>query len=337
MTLSPVQDGRSRLRGESSAPVLRDNRISDRGALHRAHEEPAKPGDRTSITQDDSPRAQRAVTGPRGQSLDPAVLRDLPQWNGVRCPQEAQTEAVGNSHPLIRLSFRVAAMGRIKIRHTSVDLPGFDEDTVLEPVSSLGPDTRLVCDFEFGDATLAALDLAEARVLHGKIRGLRAERATITATRVDSVEFTGCDLSSLRWTGGKISHVLFDACKLLGARFEGVTVEHVVFTGCKLDYAVFDQIRATGPVAFARCSLREAALVGCSLTGSLFDDCDLRPTDFGPGNYRGCDLRDNDLSALTGASNLRRVIIDRVQTMQLGEALAAELEMTFGDDAQESV
>jgi uncharacterized protein YjbI with pentapeptide repeats len=228
-------------------------------------------------------------------------------------------------------------MGQMTIRQTSVDLPGFDQNTVLEPVSLLGSDTRLVCDFEFGAGTQNALELAEAQLLHGKIRGLRAERASITATRMDSVEFIGCDLSSLRWTGGRLSHVRFDACRLLGARFDGMTVEHVVFTGCKLDYATLDHIRATGPVVFAGCSLREAALVGCSLAGSLFNDCDLLQTDFGPGNYRRCDLRGNDLSALTGASYLKHVIIDYAQMMQLGEALAAELEMTLGDSSPDRV
>lgn len=116
-------------------------------------------------------------------------------------------------------------------------------------------------------------------------------------------------------------------------RFQGVTMEHVVFTGCKLDYAVLDQIRADGPVLFAGCSLREAELTGCSLPGAAFDGCDLRLTAFGPGNYRRCDLRGNDLPALIGAAHLKRVILDPAQTAQLGEALAAELKMTFGDEA----
>ena len=49
-----------------------------------------------------SPRAQRAVTGPSGQSLDPAVLRNLAQGNGVLRPQQPQTEAVSTRHPFIR-------------------------------------------------------------------------------------------------------------------------------------------------------------------------------------------------------------------------------------------
>ena len=224
-------------------------------------------------------------------------------------------------------------MGQITIRRTSVDLPVFDEEVVLEPVFSLGTDSGPVSGFKFGEASLRALDLENVRLLSGKVRVLRAERASITGVRIHSVEFTGCELSSLRWTGGKISRVRFDTCKLLGARFEGVTLEHVVFTDCKLDYATFDQIRATGPVLFVRCSLREAEFTGCNLDGSLFDDCHLHLTDFGRGSYRGCDLRCNDLSTLVGTGHLKQVIIDRAQVMQLAEALAAELDVTFDDEA----
>jgi uncharacterized protein YjbI with pentapeptide repeats len=223
-------------------------------------------------------------------------------------------------------------MDQITIRQTSADLPVFDEEVDLEPVSSLDTDGGSVSDFQFGDASLPALDLKNVKLLHGRIRALRAGRVSLIGVRADSVEFTGCDLSSLRWAGGKISRVRFDTCKLLGARFEGLTLEHVVFIGCKLDYATLDQIRATGPVLFADCSLREAEFTGCDLAGSLFDDCDLRLTDFGPGSYRGCDLRGNDLSALSGTPHLKHIVIDRAQTMQLAAALAVELDVSFGDD-----
>jgi uncharacterized protein YjbI with pentapeptide repeats len=162
-----------------------------------------------------------------------------------------------------------------------------------------------------------------------------AEQAVITGGHVRSVEFSGCELGSLRWAGGKISRTRFDACKLLGARFEGVSMDHVVFTGCKLDYAMLDRVRAVGPVIFDHCSLRETEFSGCVLAGALFDECDLTLAAFGRGNYRGCDLRGNDLSAVTGAHYLKRVIIDRFQLMQLAGALAAEMDVTFGEDLPE--
>ena len=198
-------------------------------------------------------------------------------------------------------------------------------------MSSLGTEGGLVCDFQFGEASLRALEVRNVQLLRGKIRALRAGRASMTAVRIDSVEFTGCDLS-LRWAGGKISRARFDACKLLGAWLEGLTLDHAVFTGCKLDYATLDQVQRPDLVIFAGCSLREAEFTGCDLAGCLFDDCDLRLAGFGPGSYRGCDLRGNDLSAVSGAHHLKHIVIDRAQTIQLAEALAAELDVTFGDD-----
>jgi uncharacterized protein YjbI with pentapeptide repeats len=226
---------------------------------------------------------------------------------------------------------KVIIMEKLTIRKTSADLPVFDEEAELRPVDVLGTDKGTISDFEYNDASLRALDLESATLLHGKVRAMKAERAKITDVRMDSVEFTGCDLSSLHWEGGKLSRVRFETCKLLGADFKSVSLDHVVFVGCKLDYATLDQVRATGPVLFVRCSLSEAEFTGCDLSNSLFDDCDLRLTVFGEGSYRGCDLRGNDLSTLSGTRHLKRVVIDRAQTVQLAEAVASELDVTFGD------
>ena len=200
-------------------------------------------------------------------------------------------------------------------------------DTGLERVRSLGSGS--LSGFEFGGASLREVDLKNVTWQQGTIRALRAERAGLTALDVRSVEFTGCELGSLRWSRGKLARTRFDACKLLGARFADLTTSSVVFTGCKLDYAVFDQVRASGPVLFVRCSLREAVFTGCNLAGCLFDECDLSAAEFGPGHYRGCDLRGNDLSAISGAHHLKNIVLDQVQALQLAEALVAELGVTF--------
>ena len=223
-------------------------------------------------------------------------------------------------------------MDQLTIRRATADLPIFDEDMELRSLVTLGTDSGSLSDFQFGDTAVRALDLENVTLLHGKIRAVQATRVNMTAIRMDSVEFTGCDLSSLTWEGGKLSRVRFETCKLLGAQFQGMTLEHVVFVGCKLDYSTFDEIRAAGPVLFIRCSLPEVEFTGCDLSDSLFDDCNLRLTSFGSGIYRGCDLRGNDLSELSSTSNLKNVIIDRSQTMQLAEVLATELNVTFGDD-----
>jgi len=235
-----------------------------------------------------------------------------------------------------RIRVKMLFVDQITIRGASVDLPAFEE-TGLHPVSSLGPAGGLVSGFVFGKVSVRALDVQHVRLLDGTIDSIRAETASMTEARVRSVEFTHCDLGSLQWTGEKISRTRFDACKLLGARFEDVTMEHVVFTDCKMDYAMLDRIRASGPIMFVRCSLREAEFTGCDLTGSLFHECDLFLAGFGRGRYKGCDLRDNDLSAVNGTQHLKRVVIDRAQLTQLAEALAAELDVTFGDDLDDPI
>jgi uncharacterized protein YjbI with pentapeptide repeats len=223
-------------------------------------------------------------------------------------------------------------MGRFTIRERSAELPVLPDEAELARVDSLGHKGGTVSGFELAGTRFRALDVRDALLHDGRVRAVRAETASVKGLTARSVEFTGCDLGVVRWAGGKLSRVRFDGCKLLAARFENVTMDHVVFSDCKLDYAMLSQVRVTGPVLFVRCSLREAEFHGCSLARSLFDDCDLGLTYFGPGGYRECDLRGNDLSAVRGASHLNRVIINRAQLLQLAEALAADLEVSFGDD-----
>ena len=200
----------------------------------------------------------------------------------------------------------VPFMGQITIRGLSVDLPVLDADTELDAVSFLGEPAGLISGFEFSGARVPALELQDVTLLTGKVGRVRAGETSMTGTQVRSVEFAGCELGSLRWIGGKISRTRFSDCQLVGARFEDVTLDHVIFAGCKMDYAMLSRIRAAGPVMFTGCSLREAEFADCRLTGSLFSRCDLTLAGFGSGRYAGCDLRDNDLSTVTGSTTSKR-------------------------------
>lgn len=222
-------------------------------------------------------------------------------------------------------------MDRLTIRETTVELPAFDADVKLTPVASLD-EKEVTSDFLFDGASLRSLDLAHVRLLTGRIHELRTSRASFTEVRGDSVEFSGCDLSSLTWAASKLTRVRFTNCKLLGAQLADLTLEHVTFVNCKLDYAIMERIKATGHVVFSGCSLAEAQFEGCDLSNTLFDGCLMHLTEFGHGTYRRCDLRGNDLSTARGVANLRSIVIDRPQTLQLAEALTADLDVTFGDE-----
>jgi uncharacterized protein YjbI with pentapeptide repeats len=223
-------------------------------------------------------------------------------------------------------------LNQVTIRGTSSELPFLPNEMELIKVSSLDSRDGSTSEFDFGGIDTPALEIKDVRLFDGRIHSVRAEASSIQGAHVRSVEFAQCELNSLHWANGRISRTRFNSCKLLGARFHNVSLDHVVFSDCKMEYSTFDQLRASGPIIFLRCSFRESEFNRCDLTGALFDRCDLALTSFRSGRYAQCDLRGNKLSLITGAQHLRHVIIDRMQLIDLAEALAVELDVTFGDD-----
>ncbi|KPI01816.1 Choristoneura fumiferana antifreeze [Actinobacteria bacterium OK074] len=224
-------------------------------------------------------------------------------------------------------------MDTCTIRRTSVTLPALDEPgRYLSNVTSLEGGRGRVAEFRYADADLRDLDLADTHLLDGRITDLKTQRTRLEKLRVDSVEFTGCDLSSPQWTDSKISRAVFRDCKLMGAALEDVTLDNVLFENCKLDYSTLTRVRAAGPVIFSKCTLRETTFTAADLGAALIDGCDLRLTEFDGGKYRGLDLRNNDLSQLRGLASLKQIVIERAQKLQLAEALTTELDVTFGED-----
>ncbi|WP_059007469.1 pentapeptide repeat-containing protein [Streptomyces specialis] len=186
-------------------------------------------------------------------------------------------------------------------------------------------------DFHYTSADPVELSLTGTHFVTGRITGLSARRSRFDNIRLDSVEFTGCDLTSLRWTDSRLTRTVFRDCKLTGAVLERLTLDNVLFEGCTLTYAVLAHLRATGPLALVRCDLTEAAFTRCDLSGAHLEACGLRHTTFTAGTYHRTDLRGNNLSALRGAGALKQVIIDRPQHADLTHALTTELDIAFPD------
>lgn len=222
-------------------------------------------------------------------------------------------------------------MDTLTIRETIADLPVLDAEE-LTAVRSLGEDGGRLSLFEFAEASLRTLELADAQLFDGRISAVSAERGHLRDLHLSSVEFTGCDLSQLRWESSRLNRVRFTNCKLLGAALTGLSLEDVVFERCRLDFAELTELQSKGAVIFTGCTLPEATFDGCDLSGAAFDDCNLRATTFGTGTYKGTDLRGNDLSGLVGAINLKKAVIDRQQLTELAAAWAEDLGITFGED-----
>lgn len=217
--------------------------------------------------------------------------------------------------------------------HVTVTSPDLDEPGLyLSTVETLDSARGMVQDFAYGGVDLRSLALADTRLVTGRIAGLRSQRVEFEALNLHGVEVTGSDLGSVRWSEGKLSRVVFRDCKLMGAALDGLTLDDVLFEGCKFDYATFDRVRATGPLAFAGCTFTEAVFSDCDLTDAVFSDCALQLTEFGVGRYRDTDLRGNDLSAIRGIAHLSRIRIDHTQPAELAHALVGELGISVGDD-----
>lgn len=215
----------------------------------------------------------------------------------------------------------------------TVTLPELDEPGLyLSNVDSLDSSRGTVQDFAYGDADLRSLDLADTQLITGRIAGLHSKRTEFDGLNLHGVEITGSDLGSARWTESKLTRVHIRDCKLMGAALDGLVLDDVLFEGCKLDFATFEKIRATGPVAFIACVLTEATFTDCDLSDAVFTGCTLRLTEFGTGRYRNTDLRENDLSQIRGVANLSQVRIDPGQQAHLADALVNELDITIGDD-----
>jgi uncharacterized protein YjbI with pentapeptide repeats len=208
-----------------------------------------------------------------------------------------------------------------------------DLDDVLVEVDELGREEQLT-DFVYSDRSLRQLDLAGRRLARGRVRGVEVERVDFDTAAFESLSVERCALLSGRGQGGSLSRVQFRDCKIMGVSISDQKWANVVFHGCVVEYVTLDAIRATGPVVFVNCRLREVTLTNCHMPRGHMRKCELDAVEIAGGDFRHFDLRGNDLSTLRGAANLSGAVITREQRQQLAEALVAELDLTYAADEQ---
>jgi uncharacterized protein YjbI with pentapeptide repeats len=219
-------------------------------------------------------------------------------------------------------------LGRVTVTLPELNEPGL----YLANVATLDNPRGIVQDFAYTDADVRSLELAHTRLVTGRMSRVRSKRGAFEALNLHGVEIVGCDLGTVRWSDSKLTRVVLRDCKLMGAALADIALNDVLFETCRLDYATFERVRATGPVAFIDCVLSEAAFTDCDVSDVVFSACPLQRTEFGPGRYRGADLRGNDLSDIRGAGNLAEIHISHGQQAELAAALVSELGITIGDD-----
>lgn len=214
--------------------------------------------------------------------------------------------------------------GRAQVVKPHVDL------SELHPVDSLEGDGT-ISEFDYGRQHLRDLAVAEQTLLAGRISELVADRVTFDTVSLQSVQITGCQLSSSDWNDCSLNRVVFRDCKLLGSNFVDNKWASVVFDNCRIEYATFDSVVASSPVVFVGTRLKEVTFRRTEFPGGHMARCTLEDVEFDGGVYMDFDLRTTDLSTIRGAGNLRGVLVDRVQRLELAEALVSELDLHYPD------
>ncbi|MEU1307844.1 hypothetical protein ABZ419_02955 [Streptomyces cinnamoneus] len=88
--------------------------------------------------------------------------------------------------------------------------PALDEPGLyLSSIASLESGRGRVAEFTYADADVRELDLADSHLMDGRVLRLRSQRTVFEDLRVDSVEFSGCDLAA----------AAFDACAMERTEF----------------------------------------------------------------------------------------------------------------------
>lgn len=216
--------------------------------------------------------------------------------------------------------------GRAKILKPSI------EDDALTDVADLDGAESLA-DFQYVDRSVRHLVVADTTLSGGRIRRIQAERVTISEATLQSTVIDRCVLSSSDWMDCTLSRVVFRDCKLLGANFVDNRWSNVVFENCRIEYATFDTIHASTPVVFVGTRFKEVTFRRVDILGGHMSGCTLDAVEFDGGTFTDFDFRNNDLSGIRGAGNLKGIVIDPVQRQEIAEALVSELDLRYPGEA----
>jgi uncharacterized protein YjbI with pentapeptide repeats len=213
-----------------------------------------------------------------------------------------------------------------------VPLPHVEED-LLEVDHLDDPDP--LRHYRYSDKIVRQLSITDRRLSNGRISRINAQRATLNRVSIQSAYIESCVFTSAEWVECILNRVIFRDCKILGATFSGGKWANVVFDECKIEYAEFDSIRATAPVAFLNTVFSEVTFEGCDLPGGHMSGCQLRKVEFVGGGFHEFDLRHTDLSTIRGAANLAGAVVSPGQRQELAEALVSELDFHYLDEGDQ--
>ncbi|MGC9665230.1 pentapeptide repeat-containing protein [Planosporangium sp. 12N6] len=208
------------------------------------------------------------------------------------------------------------------------DLDPRDLDDTTDP-----PDDDLV------EANVDGTDWSRLHLTGARVRLSHLAGVNLVEVAWRNVTFYGCrfervDFSSARLTGMTVERCEFVGCRMTGLLLGETTLKNVIFEDCRLDYATLADVRATGPAAWTRCTLTETTMANCRLPSVAIRSCNLAGLVMDTCDLRQADLRDNDLSQVTGLASLHGVRLAQEQLPGLATSMLRELAIEM--DGQDS-
>lgn len=205
--------------------------------------------------------------------------------------------------------------------------PAFEAPLREQPVELNG-------DFEYDAIHITGTTPAQPAG-SGRLSRVLAERPDLGRARLEPLELVDARLTGAELSNAMLRRVLARRVELLDCRGVGLALDaerasDLYVARCRLDYAQLHIERATGPVVFEECSLREAVVSG-DLSKAVFNGCALDDTEFAASNAAGCDLRGSYLGGVRGLSTLRGAIVDTEQVI----TAAVQIARAAGLDVRE--
>ena len=125
------------------------------------------------------------------------------------------------------------------------------------------------------------------------------------SSRLSATILRGADFSSSRWSETKIERCTFSGCSFVGANLAEIIPRTRTFDYCRFDDAYLNAFRATGGVAFVRCTMRETTFEAARLPDAVFAHCTSRPYRFQRVRPAGCRLPGSNLEQVRGVASFR--------------------------------
>ena len=176
-----------------------------------------------------------------------------------------------------------------------------------------------------GEAEVDSVDVAASRLANLRLTGRR-----IDGLRLVDVLVEDCELSGLTIPAAYLRRVEFRRCRMSGLSAPNLRAAHVRFTDCRVDGASF-RMSAWDTCQLSEVNLRDADLLGATLTAVHFLGCDLTGADFSKSTTSALALHGSTLDDIKGAGNVRGAIAGD-QALTLALRVFASIGIVIDDD-----